>query len=143
MGSTATPVLEQRGSPSLDKIPPVGHIKRSYIKQHIIRHTKIYNMVQPTQMKHQEIQQQSPRISLAHPSRISLYICTSLVPDFGGRFCPIFGQAEEEFFYTNVRSLFDEKNSNKFYICLCVQILNWLFCLLFKLLMVYILISTF
>ena len=33
-----------------------------------------------------------------------------LVPDFRGRFWPIFVQAEEAFFATIVRSLFDEKS---------------------------------
>ena len=58
----------------------------------------------------------------------------SLVPDFGGRFWPILGQTEEEFFSTIAKSLFNTKSSNQFYIRLCVQIFYILFCLLFKLL---------
>ena len=39
-----------------------------------------------------------------------------LVPDFGGRFCPIFGQTEQEFFSVTIRSLLYEKSLNQFYI---------------------------
>ena len=42
-----------------------------------------------------------------------------------------------------VRTLSDEKSSNQFYIHICVQIFNQLFCLLLKLLLNYIFINTF
>ena len=48
-----------------------------------------------------------------------------------------FWQAEEEFFYTTVISLFHENSSNKFYIRPCVQTFNLLFCLYFKRLFKY------
>ena len=67
---------------------------------------------------------------------------TRLVPDFGGRFWPIFGQAKEEFFAPTVELFFDEKSQNQFYIRLCVQIFNVLFYFLFKLLWKYIYIFT-
>ena len=57
---------------------------------------------------------------------------SGLVPYFGGQFWPIYGQEEEEFFATMFWSLFDEKSLNQFYIHLCVQILNLLFCLFLK-----------
>ena len=50
--------------------------------------------------------------------------------DFRGRFWPISGQAEEDCLATTVRSLFDKKSLNQFYICLFVQIPNRFFCYL-------------
>ena len=35
---------------------------------------------------------------ISYPSSINTTPVIWLVPDFGGQFCPIFGQAEEEFF---------------------------------------------
>ena len=52
------------------------------------------------------------------------------VPDFGSRFCPIFGQKEYEFLATTVKKLFDRNSSNKFCIRLCVQIFSYFFCYL-------------
>ena len=45
-----------------------------------------------------------------------------IVPDLGGRFCPIFGHEKDEFLATTVITLFDENSSNQFYIRLYVQI---------------------
>ena len=46
-----------------------------------------------------------------------------------------------EFLSTTVKTLFDENIPNQSYVRLCVQIFNQLFCLLFKLLLKYILIN--
>ena len=70
-------------------------------------------------------------------------IIMRLVPDFGGWFCPIFGQEKYEFLAMTVRTFSDENSSNQFYIRLYVQIFNNLFCLLRELLFNYILINTF
>ena len=51
-----------------------------------------------------------------------------LVPDFGGQFWLIFGQAEEDFLLWLLDHCFDKKRSNQFYIRQCVQIFNLLFC---------------
>ena len=67
---------------------------------------------------------------------------TRLVPDFGGQFYPIFGQVEDDFLLWTLDD-FLKKSFNQFYILLCVQILNQLFCLWFKLLLDYLLIKTF
>ena len=47
-----------------------------------------------------------------------------LVTYFGGQICPIFLQAEQEFFAMTVRSLFDEKSSNQFYTNIFDKIFN-------------------
>ena len=65
------------------------------------------------------------------------------VPDFGGWFFPICGQEKYKFLLTNARTLLNEHILNQFYIRICVQIFNQLFCLLFKLLLRYVLITTF
>ena len=41
--------------------------------------------------------------------------CSRLVPNFGGEFYPIFGQAKDDYLATTVRTLFDENNYNQFY----------------------------
>ena len=61
----------------------------------------------------------------------------------GVDFCPILGQDKDELRMMTIRTLFDENISKQFYIRLCVKIFNELFCLLFKLLLKYILINTF
>ena len=62
---------------------------------------------------------------------------------FWRSFLPYFWTRKYEFLATTVRTLFNENIMNQFYIRLCVKIFNQLFCLLFKLLLKYILISTF
>ena len=42
--------------------------------------------------------------------------CERLVPDFRGPFWPISGQADKVCFDKTVKSLFDEKSSNQFYL---------------------------
>ena len=66
-----------------------------------------------------------------------------LVPYFGSRFCPIFGQEKDEFLVTTVRSLFDRNGFNQFYMRIFVQIFNRLFCLFLKPLLKYTFINIF
>ena len=61
----------------------------------------------------------------------------------GVDFCPILGQDKDELRMMTIRTLFDENISKQFYIRLCVKIFNELFCLLFKLLLKYILSNNF
>ena len=78
-----------------------------------------------------------------YSSGSSFYHITWRVPDLEGQFCPILGQEKDEFLATTIQTFSDENILNQFYICLCVQVFNQLFCLLFKFSLKYILITNF
>ena len=52
---------------------------------------------------------------------------TGLVPDFGGQFCPIFGQEKYEFLYRTIRKWFDENSLNQLYIHIIVVVIRYIY----------------
>ena len=54
---------------------------------------------------------------------------------------PYLGPGKYEFLTRTIRTMFDEIILKQFYISLYIQILNWLFCFLFKLVLRYLLIN--
>ena len=83
MGSTNPPVLIYTLSPSMDKIPPVGHNIRVSNKQHSFYHTNSVTMVQYMQVRHQGIQLQTLYVALEHPNAVPKCLHTQPTGIFG------------------------------------------------------------